>query len=76
MTVYLDQNQVAERIGVKPRTALALMMEMNPIPICGKVKKRYRVTEENLDRWMAKRMIGRPKTGTINTGSKKRLERR
>ena len=76
MTVYLDQNQVAERIGVKPRTALALMMEMNPIPICGKVKKRYRVTEENLDRWMAKRMIGRPKTGTISTGSKKRLERR
>ena len=76
MTVYLDQNQVAERIGVKPRTALALMMEMNPIPICGKTRKRYRVTEENLDRWMAKRMLGKPKAGTICTGSKKKLERR
>lgn len=76
MTVYLDQNQVAERIGVKPRTALALMMEMNPIPICGKTRKRYRVTEENLDRWMAKRMMGKPVTGGIRTGSKKKLERR
>ena len=76
MTVYLDQNQVAERIGVKPRTALALMMEMNPIPISGNVRKRYRVTEENFDRWMARRMLGKPKTGTICTGSKKKLERR
>ena len=76
MTVYLDQHQVAERIGVKPRTALALMMEMNPIPICGKTRKRYRVTEENLDRWMAKRMIGTARTGGISTGSKKKLERR
>ena len=76
MTVYLDQYQVAERIGVKPRTALALMMDMNPIAICGKTRKRYRVTEESLDRWMAKRMIGKPLTGTISKGSKKKLERR
>ena len=76
MTVYLDQHQVAERIGVKPRTALALMMEMNPIPISGKVRMRYRVTEENLDRWMARRMIGKQSTGGIATGSRKKLERR
>ena len=76
MTVYLDKEQVAERIGVKPRTALALMMEMNPIPICGKTRVRYRVTEENLDRWMAGRMMGKAKTGTICTGSRKKLERR
>ena len=76
MTVYLDQHQVAERIGVKPRTALALMMEMNPIAICGTTRKRYRVTEENLDRWMAKKMIGKVKTGTVCMGSKRKLERR
>ena len=76
MTVYLDQNQVADRIGVKPRTALALMMEMNPIPICGKTRKRYRVTEENLELWMAKHSLGRQKTGSICSGSKRKLTRR
>lgn len=76
MTVYLNPDQVAERIGVGRRTAMALMMEMNPIAICGKERKRYRVTEDSLERWMAKRMIGQPKVGNIKTGSKKRLERR
>ena len=76
MTVYLDKHQVAERLGVKPKTAAAMMMEMNPIPISGSVRKRYRVTEENLDRWMMKRMIGKPLPITGSKGSKKRLERR
>ena len=76
MTVYLDQHQVGERIGVKPRTALALMMEMNPIAISGTVKKRYRVTEESLERWMARKTIGKPHTGSISKGSNKRLARR
>ena len=75
MIRYLDPQQVAERLGVARRTAMALMMEMNPIPICGKTRMRYRVTEESLDRWMAKKTIGKP-TATISTGSKKRLERR
>ena len=76
MTVYLNADQVAERLGVERRTAMHLMMQMNPIPISGTVRKRYRVTEESLDRWMAKRMIGKPLTGTISKGSKKKLERR
>lgn len=76
MTRYLDPQQVADRIGVTRRTALSLMMEMNPIPVSGTVRRRYRVTEENLDRWMEKRMIGKTRTGNIGCGSKKRLERR
>ena len=75
MTRYLDPQEVADRIGVTRRTAMALMMQMNPIAVCGKTRKRYRVTEENLDRWMAKRMLGKPKAG-ICTGSKKKLTRR
>lgn len=74
MIHYLDPQDVADRLGVARRTAMALMMEMNPIPISGKTRMRYRVTEENFDRWMAKRTIGKP-TST-GKGNNKRLERR
>ena len=74
MTVYLEPEQVAQRLGVSRRTAMSLMMEMNPTPICGKVRMRYRVSEENLDKWMAKRAIGKPITAI--KGSNKKLGRR
>lgn len=74
MIRYLDKNDVAERLGVKPKTAAGMMMEMNPIAISGTVRKRYRVTEESLERWMMKRMTGRQKA--VSTGSSKKLERR
>ena len=74
MTVYLDKNAVAERLGVQPRTAAALMMEMNPVIISGKTRKRIRVTEENLERWAMKKTLGKPMR-TVSTGNKKRLER-
>ena len=76
MTVYLDPDQVADRLGVARRTAMTLMMEMNPIAICGTTRKRYRVTEESLERWMARRTIGKPSTGSISCGSRKKLARR
>ena len=73
----LNKDQVAEILGVKPRTASALMMEMNPVAICGKVRKRYVVTEENLQKWMMRKMLGSSKKTIGNTGmSKRRLERR
>ena len=75
MTFYLNPDQVAERLGVKRRTAMLLMMEMNPIPISGTVRKRYRVTEDSLERFIEKRMIGRPKH-SISKGSNKKLTRR
>ena len=74
MIRYLDAQQVADRLGVSRRTAMSMMLEMNPIAISGKTRIRYRVTEENLDRWMAKRMIGKQKTVSFSTG--KRLVRR
>ena len=76
MTRFLDKFAVAERLGVQPKTAAALMMEMNPVAISGTVRKRYRVTEENLERWVAKKTIGKPRTGSICTGSRRKLERR
>ena len=76
MIRYLNPQEVADRLGVARRTAMSLMMEMNPIPVCGKTRMRYRVTEESLDRWMAKRTIGKPTTGSIGAGSKKKLTRR
>ena len=74
MIRYLDAQQVADRLGVSRRTAMSMMLEMNPIAISGKTRIRYRVTEENLDRWMSKRMIGKQKTVSFSTG--KRLARR
>ena len=74
MTVYLDPQQVAERLCVTRRTAMSLMMEMNPTPICGKVRMRYRVSEENLNRWMAKKAVGKPIS--VIKGSNKKLGRR
>lgn len=71
----LNKEQVAERLGVKPRTAATMMLQMNPVVISGTVRKQYRVTEENLERWMMKRMTGRIPTGKVGT-NKKRLERR
>lgn len=74
MIRYLDAQQVADRLGVSRRTAMSMMLEMNPIAISGKTRIRYRVTEENMDRWMAKRTIGKQKTVSFSTG--KRLARR
>ena len=76
MKVLLDKFAIAERLGVQPKTAASLMMEMNPVVVSGNVRKRYRVTEENLERWIAKKMLGRPSTGSACMGSKRRLERR
>ena len=75
MTRFLDKHDVSERLGVPLKTAAVLMMEMNPIAISGKVRKRYRVTEENLERWAARRMTGKAKT-PVSKGSIRRLERR
>lgn len=74
MIRYLDKHQVAEIIGVPVKTAAALMMEMNPIAISGKVRKRYRVTEASVELFMERRMLNKPKAGEME--SKRRLQRR
>jgi predicted site-specific integrase-resolvase len=74
--VWLNPDQVAERLGIHRRTAMALMMEMNPVAISGNVRKRYRVSEESLNQWMLKHSNGRAIVSTGSQGSKKKLQRR
>lgn len=76
MSNLLDKFAVAERIGVQPKTAAALMMEMNPIPVTGKVRHRWAVTEENLERWIAKKMLVKAYDKHFSKGNRKQLERR
>jgi Tfp pilus assembly protein FimT len=76
MIVLLDADQVAERIGVARRTAMAMMLDMHPVTISGKTRKRIRVSEENLERWMIAHSDGKSSVKSIYTGSKRRLERR
>ena len=75
MTVWLDAEQVANRLNISRRTALTLMYQMPHSVIGGTVRKRIRVSEANLDSWMVKRSNKLPISDT-GTGSKKKLKRR
>ena len=77
MTVWLNKKQLAERLGIHPKTAEKIMMEMHPVAIGGKVRKTWRVSEENLERWMLKHTVGTPApVGTLGCGTARRLKRR
>jgi len=76
MTVWLNADQVAERLSVSRRTALALMYQMPHSVISGTVKKRIRVSEGSLDAWMVRKSNTMPRIETASTGSKKKLARR
>ena len=77
MTVWLNADQVGERIGVGKRTAMTLMLEMNPVCIGGTVKRRMRVSEESLDRWMIAHSIGKKAPiSRIGAGTNRKLTRR
>ena len=75
MSAWLNASQVADRLGVSRRTALALMNEMPHAVISGNERKRIRVSENQLEAWLLKRSTGRP-VQSICTGSKKKLTRR
>lgn len=76
MTVWLDADGVAERLNVSRRTALTIMHEMPHSVISGTTRKRIRVSEDAFNTWMLKKSNILPKTDTIYTGSKRRLQRR
>lgn len=76
MIVWLSPDQVAERLGVSRRTAMALMYQMPHSVIGGTVRKRIRVSEGSLDAWMVKRSNKLPVTDMVQTGSKRKLKRR
>ena len=73
--VWLNADQVADRLQVSRRTAMSLMYQMPHSVIGGTVKKRIRVSDVSLDAWMLKRSNKLP-TEDIRTGSKKKLTRR
>ena len=73
MGELLDKAAVAHRLNVSEKTAAVLMMEMNPVAICGTIRKRYRVTEESLEAWIARKQKLK---GLRYFNSKRRIERR
>ena len=77
MTVWLNKQQIADILGIHVKTAEKLMMEMHPVPISGNVRKRYRVSEQNLENWMLKhggaKSVPNSKAGT---GTTRKLQRR
>lgn len=75
MSELLDKKAVAHRLNVSEKTAAALMKEMDAIPITGTIRKRYRVTEENLEAWIAKKQKLKG-LRYINHGSQRRIEMR
>ena len=75
MGELLDKKAVANRLKVSEKTAAALMLEMNPVVISGTIRKRYRVTEESLEAWVAKKQKLKG-LRHIKQGNQRRLERR
>ena len=76
MTVWLNKQQIADRLGIHVKTAEKILMEMHPVAISGKVRRKYRVSEENLERWMLKHTIGGYAPVSRIGGSTKKLARR
>ena len=75
MSELLDKKAVAHRLNVSEKTAASLMQEMNPVAICGTIRKRYRVTEANLGAWIAKKQKLKG-LRYVNHGIQRRIERR
>ena len=76
MTVWLNKQQIADRLGIHPKTAEVLMMQMHPVAISGTVRKRWRVSEANLDQWMNRQGDGKAVPISKLGGCKKKLARR
>ena len=75
MTVWLDPGQVAERLSIARKTAMALMHQMPHSVISGSTRQRIRVSETDLEAWMLKKSTGKPQTKAVGQ-CKRRLERR
>jgi hypothetical protein len=76
MIVWLNADQVAERLNISRRTALMIMHEMPHSVVGGSVRKRIRVSEGSLDAWMVKKSNKMPVMNSSQTGSKRKLKRR
>lgn len=76
MTVWLSPDDVADRLKVARKTAIALMHKMPYSVIGGTVRQRIRVSEKDLELWMVKQSAGGTKVSTIAGNCTRRLERR
>ena len=74
--IWLNPDQVAERLSISRRTAITLMYQMPHSVIGGTVKKRIRVAEDALDQWMLKQSNKLPTFCSTSKGSKRKLTRR
>lgn len=74
--VWLNKQQIADRLGIHVKTAEALMMQMHPVAISGNVRKRWRVSEANLEQWMMKQGDGKAVPVNRVCGTSKKLARR
>lgn len=74
--IWLNADQVASRLSVSRKTALAIMQQMPHSVIGGNVRKRIRVSESTFDAWMVKKSNKPQVMDPVQTGSKKRLARR
>ena len=74
--IWLNADQVADRLSISRRTALTIMQQMPHSVIGGTVRKRIRVSEDSLEAWMIKKSNRLPGSYKVCTGSKKRLARR
>lgn len=73
--IWLDADQVSERLRISRKTALALMYQMPHSVIGGTVRKRIRVSEDSLNAWMLKQSNKLPAI-SIAAGSRRKLQRR
>ncbi len=76
MSRWLTPEEVASRLGVSRKTAVAMMYGMPHSVISGKERKRIRVSEETLEAWLLKRTVGTQVVNSKSIGTNKRLKRR
>ena len=75
-TIWLSPDDVADRLGIHRRTAMAMMYQMPHSVIGGTVRQRIRVSEQTFEAWMLKHSSGKPILATVSTGSNRKLGRR
>lgn len=75
--VWLDPDEVAERLSCCRKTAIRIMNEMPHTNIGGTTRHRVRVSEANLDAWMEARGSKTTRNASkANCSSGKRVPRR
>lgn len=70
---WLSPDQVAQRLGISKRTATALMYQMNYTVLSGSERKRIRVAETELDRFLTERSKRKTIIQIVTAGTNKKV---